>query len=169
MLPVVRQTMDHTHTHSPTAALVDSDRHCCACFVRVLLCSNFKMYAPITECLCYPDDGGDAFGVRDKRFPQQCSKDPHSSQCDGHTFVMETPRVKALSTSTSEWANGIDVGEPKIWSHAFCKTCKTECAGTAANKTCTACPECVADANGESTSASLLALALRLQMPQSIC
>lgn len=118
-----------------TLKLFQAEQQCCA--------SNFIMYAPMTECLCTPSDGGEAFGVEDDRFPRQCRLDPMSKDCDGHTFDYE--EQGAMVVADSAFANGITTGIP---AHAACKTCHSECAGTAPGQTCAVCPECKADANG---------------------
>jgi len=122
--------------------LVDGKRYAITMFHAERQCcqSNFKMYAPYTECVCIPEDGGAPITPHDSNFPAACQADPHS--CDGGTFPYKEigSQVKALSSTA--WSNGIDVGR-KIWSQEFCKTCKTECYGTPAGHTCTVCPECI--------------------------
>jgi fibro-slime domain-containing protein len=117
-----------------------AERQCCQ--------SNVKLFAPITTCLCAPDDGTAPFGVDDDRFPPKCNPrlggvDPHHDQCDGHTFdyVAETHMVKA-----DAFANGISTGQEN---HKFCKTCQSECANTARGQQCAVCEECFMHPGGK--------------------
>jgi len=111
---------------------------------RQLYQSNFVMYMPMTECLCCDDENHDnCWGVYDSRFPRECRANPYKSSCDGHSFVYESDT--AMVSAASTLPNGVTTGSME---HAICKTCKTECFGTAAGASCTVCPECEGQGSG---------------------
>jgi len=110
---------------------------------RQLFQSNFEMWMPVVECLCTPDEGA-PFGVSDDRFPRECRENPFKPECDGLSFPMV--ESTAMVTAASATDNGITTGK---MAHALCKTCKSECYGTAWGQDCHICPEC----KGQGTAA----------------
>lgn len=113
---------------------------------RQLYQSNFVMYVPMVECLCIDDESKETWNTYDDRFPRDCRSNPYTPTCDGQSFPYESEsKAMVTAASATTFPNGITSSNP---AHALCKTCKTECFGTAAGDSCKVCPECKGQGSG---------------------